>query len=63
MIDLFYAGGQMAMSLLTIVGVISMVMLIISTLQITKSDESYKKSLTWARELGLFAIILGIFFS
>ena len=62
MIDLFYAGGQMAMSLLTIVGVISMVMLIISTMQITKSDESYKKSLTWARELGLFAIILGIFF-
>ena len=62
MIDLFYAGGQFAMSLLTLVAVISIILLIVSTLRFTKSDESYKNTLTWVRELGIFALVLGIFF-
>lgn len=50
------------MSLLTIVGVIMMIQLILSIIHFTQNDGKYEKNILWLRDIGLFALILGLFF-
>lgn len=63
MIDLFYSGGPLFMSILTIIAAVMLALATVNgrTILFNKTDETTSRKLSLIKEVGLLALVCGIF--
>lgn len=61
-VDFFYIGGTLAMSTISISGIVMLITLVMSVAKIKIGNLTPTKSLEMANELAILSVVMGIFF-